>query len=501
MQIKSQIAPLAKVKCDLLAVAVFKDAKTLPPELAALDRTLGGALQTGIKQGDLARKGSGYWFYTSKKAAATRVLIMNLGLRKEYDDEKLRQAVHQVITLARRLRVAHLALGHLAIEESKWPLAEAAHKVAETCLLAHYKYDAFTKKKETDDEDADRPIETVALVSAHASTQKALNQGIRSGTVYGSATNFARDLVNGPRNHVTPDAFLEKARKIARRPGMTLKVFNTAQLKKMGAGCFCGVAQGSDNPAYMLVLEYRHNQKNPPVAFVGKGITFDTGGISIKPSTKMRDMKMDMAGAAAVLGAMLAISELKPKENVIGVMALSENMPSGHAYTPGDILKALNGKTVEINSTDAEGRLVLADALTYTARTYKPKYMVDLATLTGACRTALGTYRAGLMTNHQATADQIMQAAERAGERYWQLPLDKAYKKLLKSKYADLMNNSDSGLAGTISAAAFLQEFVEKTHWAHLDIAGPGMENEGVFDYMDKTATGFGVRTLLRLLG
>jgi leucyl aminopeptidase len=323
--------------------------------------------------------------------------------------------------------------------------------------------------------------------------------GVRTGETCARATWVARDLVNAPANEVHPTHLAEVAETIARPPRLSVKILDRAECEELGMGAFLGVAKGSAQPPKFIHLTYRPSGRpTKRVAIIGKGITFDAGGLDLKSAEGMLRMKDDMSGAAAVLGIMRALPILKPKVEVHGLIAATENMPSGTAFRPGDVLRAMNGTTIEIGNTDAEGRLTLADVLSYAVQTIKPDEMVDLATLTGACVVALGPLCSGLMTNRQGLANRLLAAAGAAGERVWQLPLLEEYREHLKSDVADLNNVGPRG-GGAITAGLFLKEFAAGVPWVHLDIAGPAyVEKDGPLT--TKGGTGVGVRTILTYL-
>ncbi|MDO8505228.1 MAG: leucyl aminopeptidase [bacterium] len=352
-------------------------------------------------------------------------------------------------------------------------------------------------------------------------------RGIKEGELYARATIFARELVNEPASNMTPKHLADVAREIANpspSPSPTrgegvieLKILNRAQCEKIGMGAYLGVAKGSEHEPYFLHLVWRPNVGNPKsetclptgrirnpklkkIAIVGKGITFDSGGMSLKPAQYMETMKCDMAGCAAMLGVFSVIARLKPNLEVHGISAVCENMPSGRAMKPGDIVRTVSGKTIEVLNTDAEGRLTLADAFGYVNKFVKPDAMVDLATLTGACVVALGEEVTGYMGNDRALLESVKKAADGAGERVWELPLVEEYRDQIKSHIADYSNITPGRYAGAITAGLFLEAFVGKTPWVHMDIAGPAFAEKEVIPYMPKGATGFGVRTMLELL-
>ena len=313
-------------------------------------------------------------------------------------------------------------------------------------------------------------------------------------------TNFARDLVSEPPNVLNPKEYVKRLLKL-RKLGIKVTVYNEKQLFKLGMHSLLGVGRGSINESFLVTLEWNGNKKNKKelLSFVGKGVCFDTGGISLKPAKFMEEMKYDMAGSAVVAGLIQSLAIRKAKVNAVGVVGLVENMPGGNAQRPGDIVKAFNGKTIEVLNTDAEGRLVLADALSFTEEKFKPKFIIDLATLTGAIIMALGEEYAGLFSNNDELSNKIFKAGEKVNEKVWRLPLHKNYDKLMDSQIADIQNINYSGGAGSITAAQFLQRFVEKTPWAHLDIAGMAFSKKAA-NLNPGGATGFGVRLLNQLI-
>jgi len=373
--------------------------------------------------------------------------------------------------------------------------AERVQAVAEGVLLADYRYDRYLPK--------DKPGQPVPLgrvglmIDAKESTSEA-EAAISAALAICTGVCFARDLVNDPGNRKSPEYLAMAAVAMAEKGGIKARLLRREQMAELGFGALLGVAQGSEREPYLIVLEYQGGMaEQQPIALVGKGVVFDAGGISLKPAEKMDEMKMDMAGGAAVLGTMLAAAQLKLPVNLVAVVPTVENMPSGTAIRPGDILTSLAGKTIEVLNTDAEGRLILADALTYVGR-FKPRVVIDLATLTGACIIALGNQAAAILGNHEGLIRQLLKAGERSGERFWQLPLWEEYAAQIKSDFADIKNTGGRP-AGTITAAAFLQQFAGSYTWAHLDIAGTAWEDKGK-PGQPKGGTGFGVRALIEYL-
>jgi leucyl aminopeptidase len=363
-------------------------------------------------------------------------------------------------------------------------------------LLGLYRFDLH-KAKQNRDRSAE--IESLALLCTDRRAARAMKDRIAVGEVLAHSTNLARDLINEPANVLTPAELAARARRVARRYGLSVRVLDRDAMRRLGMGALLGVAQGSANPPQLIILRHRGtgDPGKPALALVGKGVTFDAGGISIKASEGMETMKGDMAGAAAVIGAMAWIAALRVPLHVVGVIPAVENMPSGTAQRPGDIVRAMNGTTIEVINTDAEGRLILADALCYAGR-LGAKRLVDVATLTGGVVVALGSVRTGFFSNDRALAERVLAAGEMAGEKLWELPLDDEYEELLKSDCADLKNTGGGKKAPAIGAARFLKHFVGDTPWVHLDINGTSLqEKEG--GYQPKGATGVMTRTLIHL--
>ena len=362
-------------------------------------------------------------------------------------------------------------------------------------LLRSYEFEKYKTKKDDKDGGKKQGAANVKISVASPDTAKA---AYKTAEAVADGVIQARDLVNEPANILGPVEFADEAAKLEKL-GVKIEVLGEKELKKLGMGALLGVAQGSVRPPRVVVMQWNGGKaKDKPVAFVGKGVVFDTGGISIKPALGMEDMKGDMGGAAAVTGLMRALAGRKANVNVVGVIGLVENMPDGNAQRPGDIVTTMSGQTIEVINTDAEGRLVLADALHYTADRFKPRIMINLATLTGAVMVALGVYNAGLFSNDDELADQLYDAGQASGEKVWRLPLGKEYDKMIDSTFAD-MKNSCGRLGGSITAAQFLKRFVGETPWAHLDIAGTAMGSPAT-EYSQSWASGFGVRLLDRLV-
>ena len=422
------------------------------------------------------------------------VLVVGLGKAKDLTLERVRQFAGTAVKAARGRRFPRVILPVLR-ERTLGSPADVAQALAEGAHLGLYKYDRLKAKPK---HEQGRKVEAETLVVERSSDVTPAKRAVDKATVIAESVALARDLINGPSNIVTPTMLANTAREIARKYRLKCHVTAFAQLKRLGFGGLVGVAQGSAHPAQFIVLDYNPPRAKATFALCGKGITFDSGGISIKPSAKMELMKYDMSGAAAVLATVQAAVRLKLPHRVIAIVAATENLPSGTAQKPGDVMRTLSGKTVEVINTDAEGRLVLSDCLHY-AKRFKPDATIDLATLTGACVVALGAEAIGLMTKDERLAARINQAGKTTYERVWRLPLWDEYREQLKSDVADIKNVTDTGQAGTITAAKFLEEFAQGMPWAHLDIAGTAWADREK-PYIPKGAVGLGVRLLIQLM-
>ena len=422
------------------------------------------------------------------------VVVVGLGKAKDLALDRVRQFSATAARVV-RARGQHALTLPVLVERGLGSTATVAQALTEGALLGLYRYD---KLKQVPRHEKNKRIDAMTLVVERAGDVAAAKRAVEKAEVVGEAVYLVRDLISGPSNIVTPTYLAHQARAIAKRQRLKCTIIPFAQLKRLGFGGIVGVAQGSAHPAQFIVLDYNPPRKKATFAFCGKGITFDSGGISIKPAAKMEQMKYDMSGAAAVMGTIQAAATLRMPVRIVGIIAATENLPSGTAQKPGDVLRTLSGKTVEVINTDAEGRLVLSDCLHY-AKRYKPDCVVDLATLTGACIIALGKEAIGLLTKDERLAARLSQAGKVTHERVWRLPLWNEYGELMKSDVADLKNVTDTGEAGTITAAKFLEEFADGLPWAHLDIAGTAW-TERDKPYVPKGAVGIGVRLLIELM-
>ncbi|SDF26433.1 leucyl aminopeptidase [Terriglobus roseus] len=420
---------------------------------------------------------------------AERLLIVGAGKAAKLSTAELRKAAGTAIRTAKAKSIRDAAIVFPKLNENL-DAAEVSRALTEGILLADYDADTYRSQRE------DRSMQNVVLLGDETS-RGALERGFAEGEVFAAAQNFARTLVNEPGNVLTPTELGKRAAAMCEANGLSCEVHSTEKLKELGMGAFLGVAQGSVQPPALIVMRYKPAKaaNSNVIGLVGKGITFDTGGISIKPADGMDKMKYDMAGAAAMIGAMQTIAALKPAVEVIGVVCSAENMPSGSAYKPGDVLTAMSGKTIEVMNTDAEGRLVLADGLHY-AKTLGATHLINAATLTGACVVALGKLNSGLFSNDDETVALFREAVNTTDETFWQLPCTDDYRELIKSDIADIRNTGMDRWGGAITAAMFLKEFVGETPWIHLDIAGQAWIDESR-SYIAKGPSGVAVRSIV----
>ncbi len=484
-----------KQKAPALVLGVFEDGWKGARQ-RELDKTLDGLLQKALKSEEF----SGEFKQTLtlqpvKGLPAGRILLLGLGKERDCTPDRLRQAAALAGDALQKCRVAQVATDLAATALKKVSVAQKAQAVAEGFLLAGYRFDRYRTEKR---EKLAPALGEVHFLAADTQAVAEAQKGVALARAVGEGVFLARDLVNEPGNVKSPLFLAERARQLAQAKGFLCTIIGRNELVEQGFGALLGVAQGSEREPCLIVLEYRGGKKNDaPVALVGKGVVFDAGGISLKPADKMDEMKMDMGGAAAVLGTFAAAAASGLPRNLVGIIPAVENLPSGSAMRPGDILTSLSGRTIEVLNTDAEGRLILADALTYCQR-FEPKAVIDLATLTGACIIALGNHAAAVLGSDETLIDDLLAAGRKSGERLWQLPLWSEYAEQIKSDIADVKNIGGRA-AGTITAAAFLHKFAEDLNWAHIDIAGTAWEEKGA-PGVPKGATGFGVRLLMNYL-
>jgi leucyl aminopeptidase len=488
-------AASGKAKEKFAFVVAVSESLSLGTNAASLDKKTKGAITRALKASAFEGKaGQSEMLIGLDGLIADRVLIVGLG-----DEKKLGALAYQKAgsTICAALNGAKVTAAevHLdAVKASKLSLSEAAAQVAYGVRLRSYN---FMKYHTTRKEELKTYFDAASFIVKDEKTAKETFAPL---SAIADGVDFTRDVVTEPANVIYPDSYAKECKKHLEKLGVKVEVLGEAQMKKLGMGSLLGVGQGSRKESKLVVMHWMGGKKtDKPVAFVGKGVTFDTGGISIKPSANMGDMKYDMGGSGTVVGLMKALAGRKAKANVIGVIGLVENMPDGDAIRPGDVLTSMSGQTIEVLNTDAEGRLVLADALWYTQDRFKPKFMIDLATLTGAIVVTLGDTRAGLFSNNDDLCEQLNKAAEATNENLWRLPMGEEYDKQINSEIADMQNIGTERQAGSITAAQFLQRFVNDVPWAHLDIAGVAWDGKGKTTG-PKGATAYGVRLLDNLV-
>lgn len=473
-----------QVKADALVIPCVEGRECLPP--------YGGKMGVEDFEGKFLDTRV---IYPSEKAPHKKIILVGLGKEEEIDGEKIRGAFSRALQEARKLKVKKAVLD-LTVDFKNKDGLKAYCQAVEGAILGHYRFLPYKTEKEGITPD----VEEIIVAEPDRAKVSALRDGLRETQIICESVIFARDLISTPANDMTPTILGEKAKEVARRVGgIKCRVLGRNEIEKLGMNAFLGVARGSHEPPRLIIMEYRGAKRTEsPLVLVGKGLTFDSGGISLKPAEKMEEMKSDMSGAAAVIATIKAVAELKWPVNLVALVAATENLPGGSALKPGDILKSCSGKTIEVINTDAEGRLTLADALSYAAKKFRPAAIIDIATLTGACIVALGEELIGLMGTNSDLKRKIGAAAEETGEYVWELPLWKPYEEQIKSEVADVKNTGGRP-AGTITAGLFLRKFVDDYPWVHLDIAGCAWQNKDR-PYIPKGAAGVGVRLLTRFV-
>ncbi|MCS5662541.1 MAG: leucyl aminopeptidase [Dehalococcoidia bacterium] len=475
---------------DSLIVFLPEKSDTRAAGLSSLSETQKKLINSAIKEEIFNGKTGSSLCLITGSAKPSQLLLVGIGKREELNAETLRRAAGtagKLLSGSKLKSVGVMLTNVLSTAGGK----ECGQSVSEGLQLGAYDFKSYKSSMNK----GPKFIKIRILDKDSISNSNA----VKHGALRAVSANLARTLGNTPANDMNPGKLADEATKICKSEGLEFKVLEEKEMKKLGMGMLLGVSQGSVSPGKLIFMEYKHPEAEETLALVGKGVTFDSGGISLKPGKTMDEMKFDMCGSAAVLGTMNAVAQMRPKLNVIGVVPATENLPGGNAQRPGDIVTAYNGKKVEILNTDAEGRLILGDALSYTIEQYKPDAVVDLATLTGACVVALGNHASGALSNHKELMERVSLAGEKSGDRVWELPNFPEYGELLKGKYGDLQNIGGPS-AGTITGGKFLEHFVGDTPWVHLDIAGTAW-NVKYVDYHPATgATGVGVRLLIDLI-
>lgn len=498
IELKARKADAVAYETDLLAVGLFSDAKGLDKLGKGLDERLGGAITRLLELGDFkGKEGSTSLLYGGGALGARRILLVGLGEKKKATLNTIRKAASAAGYKAVELKAERLALVLHSAFGARYDLVAAGRAMAEGACFGSYRYDEYVTKSE----DGRAEHLAVDVIDGEATRVKKLGKGVKTGTVIGQAQSYARTIANRPANVINPPSLAEEAKKMATgKKKLTCTVFDQKQLEARRMGGILAVGSGSKSEPRLIIFKYEgagKSSKKPTIALVGKAVTFDSGGISIKPAANMDQMKLDKTGGITVLGTMRAVAELGIGLNVYGLIPSAENMPGGSSYRPGDIVTTYSGKTVEVQNTDAEGRMILSDALAYAVE-QQCDVIIDVATLTGACMVALGKYKAALMGNDDKLVKLLQKASESSGEAVWHMPSGDEYADEMKSKIADL-KNIGSRWGGACTAAAFLRQFIGEARWAHLDIAGMDMFEKAT-SYSAVGSSGFGVRLLTTYL-
>lgn len=493
MQVEGTSGRYQEVDAQALAIAVFKDEKADQGFLKDLDSATGGVIKAVLDSEELKGKEGEtvYLHLPGDGIKARRLLLIGAGERADYQSAQVSQVAGTAARFLRGKNVKSIAI----VPRAEGDPETIASTVVEGVFIGIFELDKYRTI------DKEERVIAHLIVIAEGADQGAIDRGVKRGQIVGESVNFTRDMANEPGANLTPTHMADRAREMANEFGLSIDVLDESRMEQEGMGSLLSVSRGSAEPAKLIVLKYTPSNVGETdaelLAFVGKGITFDSGGISLKPGENMELMKYDMTGGATVIGALRAIAQLKPSVPILGVIPCSENLPSGNATKPGDVVRAMTGKTIEVINTDAEGRLVLADAIAY-AKKLGATRVIDMATLTGAVSIALGDVNTAVLGTDQQLIDEVIAAGKEVGEKFWQLPLDKEYSKQIKSDIADI-KNVGGRKAGTITAAAFLKEFADGLSWAHLDIAGTAWADEAK-PYRSKGPTGVAVRTLISIV-
>ncbi len=486
---------IAEEAAEVLVLSGYEDDNTLPAAHRALDKALGGQLRELRTSGEFSgKKLQSVLIHTRGALPARRILLMGLGAKRDVTLDRVRQAMGEASKRVRQIGARAFSAPALGADAVGASVSDVAQAMVEGAMLGAYRFTHYR----SDQEKPSHAVRTLTLLAVRGNQASGMRAGVRRGAISAAAASFARDLCNHPANVMTPSRMKREAQQIAKDFKLKLTVLERKDQERLKMGGLLGVSRGSQEPPQFIVLEYAGGPKQArPVVLVGKTVTFDSGGISLKPSENMEQMKADMTGGAEVLGAVRAAAQLRLPVNVVGILPATENMPGGRATKPGDVLRMLNGKTVEVQNTDAEGRLILADGLAYAAR-FRPACIVDIATLTGACIVALGQFAIGMLGNDDALKAAFKHAGEQTGERVWEMPFWEEYFEQLKSDVADMSNIGGRG-AGMITAGMFLSKFVGEYPWVHLDIASTDW-SASERPYIGKGPTAVGTRLLVRFL-
>ena len=489
MKIKIETTNPSKKKTEMLCGFVLKNSEKILG-LNNINTKIVSSIKQSLKDMN-GEMGKIIVVPTNNKTPAKRILLAGIGKKEKINNDTIRYVSGKIAQKARELKLKEFSI--IIPPTSLMEPISAASQITEGCKMSLYKFEKFKSKKENVD----------TKISIFVSKSNKISKAIKNSEIVSDAVIFTKSIANLPPNECNPTTLATLAKSMAKKNQMKCVIFSNNELKKNGFGGIISVGQGSKNKPKLIILEYQGGaRKEKPIVLVGKAVTFDTGGISLKPGEKMDEMKFDKCGGCTVLGIMKAISELKLAINVVGIVPSVENMPGGDSYRPGDIIKLYNGKTAEILNTDAEGRLILADAIAFGEKNYSPKAIIDFATLTGACIVALGTNVAAIISNNENLKQKITESSKRTTEEVWELPLNEDYMAMIKSDVADMKNIGIGRAAGTITAAAFLRNAIEDTPWVHIDIAGVAWTQIATKSkpYNPKGATGFGVRLMLDYL-
>ncbi len=493
MQITLETKPFAALETDALVSYVFEETDPVQGRIAEIDQAAAGLLRKLAKSGELTGKTLEFTLvHAPAGLKAARLLLVGAGKREQFNGATLRKITGAALRYLKARAVKNFAL---LVREGE-ATGETAQIIAEGALLSNFESDKYKTDKKND-----KNIETVLVAGYSDSERSAGDKGLSKGRIIADAQNFTRDLVNEPSNKLTPRILAEKAEAMAKEAGLSVQILDEKKIADLKMGALLSVAQGSVEPPRVIVVTYNPANAKPGapvIGLVGKAVTFDTGGISIKPAEGMEKMKYDMAGGATMLGVMRALAALKPAVKVICVVPSTENMPGGKAQKPGDIQTAMSGKTIEVLNTDAEGRLILADGITYTKQ-LGATHLIDAATLTGAIVIALANINVGVFGSDQAFTDKLLASSKAAGEKMWQMPIDDDYREFIKGSFADIQNISSGKGGGAITGAMFIKEFTGDSPWIHLDIAGTAW-NDDAKPWLAKGPTGVALRTLVHLV-
>jgi leucyl aminopeptidase len=495
MQVTVQVGQVETTSTEALVLTHCEGEGLAEQDAALLDRALEGSLRKLVHSKEFEGKANETLLYhTQGKAPAKRLVLVGLGKKDEVTLETIRQAMGSAAKCVRRAKVDTFTVTLPSVMPEGMSSIEVTQALVEGAILGSYQFTVYRTTAGPEHE-----VAGMRILIPQKGQMRQVTEGVRRGVATAEATVFVRDLCNHPSNVLTPTRVADEAKAVAKTEGISIKILEQKEMEQLGMGALLGVARGSQEPPKFIILEYNGAKKKDerPVVLVGKTITFDTGGISLKPAENMEHMKADMTGGAEVLASIRAAARLKLPLRLISILPVAENMPGGRAMKPGDIVKTLSGKTVEVQNTDAEGRLILADGLAYAMR-YKPAALIDIATLTGACVVALGQFAIGMFGTDQALKEQVRQSGQKAGERVWEMPLWEEYFEQLKSDVADMRNIGGRG-GGMITAALFLSKFVGDCPWVHLDIASTDW-SERERAYIPKGPTAIGTRLLVQYL-